>query len=202
MKNQTMIRLICICLCLALALSLFAGCKRKTSDTVSSSSFISDLKPLEDESSNEETIDDASSSEEEATDDTYSQEDEYISGTESEDDSSMGGDSVSDNEEQDEPEENYDDYYEEVFYQNLKVYNSKYTNENFLGINFIHQLSNRYPDMYDRVYDQKQMDQELDTMQKMGVKMVRTYYGSSLAWDPIRKTHDFESEWTVDKEAT
>lgn len=187
MNKQSIIRLICVSISLVLALTCFAGCKSKKKDTASSSSFISDVKPLEDETSSDETTENSSSDEEEAVDDTSSYMDEYNSETESEEDSSMGEDSVS----EDEDFENID----EVFYQNLTVNNTKYTNENFLGFNFIHQLINYYPDLYNRVYDQKQIDHELDTMKKMGVKMIRSYYGSSLAWDPVKQKHDFENEW-------
>ncbi len=154
-----------ICFCLALIIAFFSFAGCSKKTEENHSSSTSDNAPSSDESTSDLPSD---------SDDTVASETEEV-------------DDV-----WDELETNDDT---EEYYQELTVFNSKYTNENFLGVNFIHQLTNGYPDMYDRVYSQKQIDLELETIKKMGVRMIRSYYGSSLAWDPVKKEHNFENEW-------
>lgn len=75
----------------------------------------------------------------------------------------------------------------------LFVNNQKVVTQNFRGINFVHQLYNYMPDRFGRVYTEDMVAQELDAMKKMRVKIIRSYYGSSYAWNPETGTHDFES---------
>ena len=166
MKNNSLISILCLLLSLFVALTAFAGCSKKTEENPSSVS--SDLSSEQQTESTLEEESQTPSSEEKTADDEW---------------------------EEIPTDDDFSEDEEEIYFQELTVKNKSYTNENFLGFNFIHQLANGYPDMYDRVYSQKQIDLELDTMQKMGVKMIRSYYGSSLAWDPVKKQHDFENEW-------
>ena len=84
---------------------------------------------------------------------------------------------------------------EEVVYEELTVNNTKIINSNFRGISAIHQLYNYMPDAFDRTYSDKQIKTELETLKTMELKMIRSFYGSSLSWDGAKGMHDFESEW-------
>lgn len=75
------------------------------------------------------------------------------------------------------------------------VNNKKIITKGFRGINFIHHLYNYMPDEENRMNTPKLIELELETLKKMGVKQVRSYYGSSLSWDEEKGVHDFESEW-------
>lgn len=77
--------------------------------------------------------------------------------------------------------------------KNLYVNNEKITTKGFRGINFIHQLYEYMPDKLGRVFTEEQVQKEIDTLKKMGVKMIRSFYGGSLTWDNERKVHNFES---------
>ena len=78
--------------------------------------------------------------------------------------------------------------------QKLYVNNKKVINPNFKGINMIHQMYEFMPDKFGRVYNEEQCALEFDTFKKMRVKMIRSFYGSSLSWDNIKKDYNFESE--------
>lgn len=84
---------------------------------------------------------------------------------------------------------------EEVIYEELKVDNTNVINSNFRGISAVHQLYNYMPDVYNRTYSEKQIKTELETLKTMGLKNIRSFYGSSLSWDGEKGIHDFESEW-------
>lgn len=77
----------------------------------------------------------------------------------------------------------------------LTVNNNKVINDDFAGVNVVHQLYNYMPDKYGRTYTDKQVAHELDTMEKMRIKIIRSHYGSALSWDNKTKTHDFESPY-------
>lgn len=78
--------------------------------------------------------------------------------------------------------------------QKLYVNNQKVINPNFKGINMIHQMYEYMPDKFDRVYNEEQCALQFDTFKKMRVKMIRSFYGSSLSWDNIKKDYNFESK--------
>lgn len=82
-----------------------------------------------------------------------------------------------------------------VYYEELRVDNTTVINPTFRGINAIHQLYNYMPDEFGRTYSEKQVQQELDTLEAMGLRMIRSYYGSSMAWDPVTQQHDYESPY-------
>ena len=77
----------------------------------------------------------------------------------------------------------------------LFVNNEKIVTKGFRGINFIHQLYNYMPDKDNRMNTPELIELELETLKKMGVKQVRSFYGSSLSWDAEKGVHDFESVW-------
>jgi len=83
--------------------------------------------------------------------------------------------------------------YGELNGENLKVLNTNANiiNNNFEGINVIHQLYAKMPDNFGRVYSKEEIELEYSTLEKMGIKKVRSFYGSSLSYDPVSKTHDF-----------
>lgn len=166
MRNSTWMRLITLILTCSIACVFFAGCNGKKNDTSSDASDTNISSEVEETTS--EPSDEELPDSEDGSEIIWEDTEEPLDALEPEDD---------------------------VLYDELTVYNSAYTNENFLGFNFIHQLTNGYPDIYNRGYTEKQVALELETMQQMRVKMIRSYYGSSLAWDPVKKTHDFENEW-------
>lgn len=77
----------------------------------------------------------------------------------------------------------------------LHVNNNKVITEHFRGINFIHQLYNYMPDKENRMNTPELIELEHETLRRMGVKQVRSFYGSSLSWDAEKGVHDFESVW-------
>lgn len=77
----------------------------------------------------------------------------------------------------------------------LFVNNERVVTEHFRGINFIHQLYNYMPDEENRMNTPELIELELETLKKMRVKQVRSFYGSALSWDAEKGVHDFESEW-------
>lgn len=77
----------------------------------------------------------------------------------------------------------------------LFVNNEKIVTKGFRGFNFIHQLYNYMPDEENRMNTPELIELELETLKKMGVKQVRSFYGSSLSWDEEKGVHDFESVW-------
>ncbi len=77
--------------------------------------------------------------------------------------------------------------------QKLYVNNKKVINPNFKGINMIHQMYEYIPDKFDRIYNAEQLDLEFDTIKKMRVKMIRSFYGASLAWDNEKKEYNFNT---------
>lgn len=83
--------------------------------------------------------------------------------------------------------------YAEINAETLKVHNTEENiiNNNFEGINVIHQLYAKMPDNLGRVYNEEQLELEYSTIKKMGIKKIRSFYGSSLSYDPVSKTHDF-----------
>ncbi len=166
MRNLNLVKIISMLLALVIACAVFAGCNKKTAN-VTSSDVDSTVSQIED------IVEEPEDTESEP------EEDEQIEWDDTEEPEDL---------ESLEPED-------DMIYDELTVYNSAYTNEEFLGFNFIHQLTNGYPDIYDRGYNDKQIALELDTMKDMRVKMIRSFYGSSLSWDPVKKTHDFENEW-------
>lgn len=75
------------------------------------------------------------------------------------------------------------------------VNNCDVVTNGFRGINFIHQLYNYMPDDCKRLNTPELIELEHKTLKKMGVKQVRSFYGSSLSWDAEKGVHNFENEW-------
>ena len=99
-------------------------------------------------------------------------------------------------------EENDDDYEElpeeqpEGALQELNVRNgSAPTTATFRGINYVfHPYGYFNEDNYgNRLLNNEQRQSELKNIQKMGIKMLRSYYGSSLAWDSQQQKYNFEN---------
>lgn len=79
--------------------------------------------------------------------------------------------------------------------QDLYIYNKQKLSDDFLGIGVIHNLYNYMPDKDGRTYNEKQIGQELDTLKETRIKMIRSFYGSTLAWDPVKQEHNYESPY-------
>lgn len=164
-----MTRVICFLLALCLAIAAFAGCS-DSKETASSSSGTSSkpaatLKPDNSGDNNEQQVD------------TESQPSEEV-------------------EVPDEPmEEIGDEPEDEIYYDELIVDNTKVSSVPFRGVNFIHQMfSYQLDDFAGRTYTDAQRAYELETMEKMGVKMIRSFYGSAYTYDAKTGTQVYDSE--------
>lgn len=82
--------------------------------------------------------------------------------------------------------------------KNLKIDNSKIITKNFRGISYIHNAWEYMDDDWDRNLDEELIDLQFETMKKMGVTMIRSYFGGALTWDEERKEHNFESKGAMD----
>lgn len=96
-----------------------------------------------------------------------------------------------DDEIEDLPEEQPEGELQELTVQN----GSAPTTTTFRGINYVF-----YPygyfneDSYgNRLLNNEQRQSELKNIRKMGIKMLRSYYGSSLAWDSQQQKYNFEN---------
>ena len=180
MKNY--IKVICLILVLALSIFSFASCKKKPVAPSSSQTDVTDNISSEEESlpdDSEEIIDDSSYADDyeslpEDTFDDTSSEEEIIP--------------------EEEPSyDDYDDYMDMI--DDLYVHNTQITNDNFMGIGMIHNLYNYMPDKDGRTYNEKQIALEHATIKEARIKLIRSYYGSTLAWDPVKQKHDYQSEY-------
>jgi len=169
MKQTVLIRLICLILVLGLSISAFAGCNSSNPKENASSEISS-------ESSTNENV-----SDEDTADDTSEDED-----TEDED---TEDDSFDDFSDWDDSEEEFSDK------KAIYIHNNEIINDNFRGINYVYQLYQRMPDHLGRKYTEKQLQYEYETIDKMGFSMIRSFYGSSIVWDPVKQMHDYDSEY-------
>ena len=158
------IRIICLLLALCLALSAFAGCKPNKDNNVSSEPASSDV------------------SSEEPTDDTPSEEEPS-----------------SEEETLEEPEDEWLDDLpfeeeEDVYYEELTVKNKTASPSYFRGFNYIHQMASYQKDSFGRLYTDAQRKYELELMENMGVRMIRSFYGSSFTYNGETGEQDYNSE--------
>ena len=77
--------------------------------------------------------------------------------------------------------------------QKLYVNNYNVVTENFKGFNFVHQMYEYMPDNLGRELTPEMIELEYEIFKKMRVKNIRSFYGSSLCWDNVKKEYDFES---------
>jgi len=77
--------------------------------------------------------------------------------------------------------------------QKLYVNNYNIVTENFRGFNFVHQMYEYMPDNLGRELTPEMIKLEYEIFKKMRVKNIRSFYGSSLCWDNVKKEYDFES---------
>lgn len=159
------VKIICLLLALCLALSAFAGCKPKDNITSSSEPATSDVSS-EDQPSEETPSDEEPSSSEEET---AEEEDEWF---------------------EDLPFEEE----EGVYYEELTVKNSKPSSTYFRGFNYIHQMASYQKDSLGRLYTDAQRKYELELMQNMGVRMVRSFYGSSFTYNAETGEQEYGSQ--------
>lgn len=160
---------LCLFLTLMLVLAVI-GCAPKASVSNTSSNNNQSNTTSSDES--DDTEEDFSDLEDDEYDDEY--EDDYDDFEDWED---------GEYEDQDQDEEYEEE--EEIYYEELKIYNkSEPVNKNFLGINGVHLLFEYMPDPYgDRNLNEKEVTTLYDRFEKMGVNQIRTFYASAVAWD-------------------
>lgn len=77
--------------------------------------------------------------------------------------------------------------------QNLYVNNYNVVIPRFKGFNFVHQMYEYMPDKFGRELTPEMIELEYEIFRKMRVKMIRSFYGPSLAWDNLKKEYDFDS---------
>lgn len=187
--KTSFLKFICLVLVICLAFSLFAGCSKKSKNETTSKPVASDVESSEDsaentEEDNSENTDDIF--DEDYYDEEYSDEDYY---------------------EEDYYEDDYyeDDYYEEDYYDdepeivNLKVYNSRTPiNDNYMGMNatVYHCFNYFLRDGSDSrgVYTDEMLDIELDRLENMGFKNMRTQFHSSWLWNSAKGEFDFNTK--------
>lgn len=179
MKQNILKRLICLVLICCLSISAFAGCKRKPAEN--NSSMLSSEQSYEQESTNEETEETESEDFVEYEDGTSFEEEPFEE--EPLENDFVSSDVLTDSED--------DDTFKEI----INIHNNEIINDNFRGVNYVYQLYNRMPDSLGRKYTQKQIQYEIDTIDKMGMNMIRSFYGSSIAWDPKEQRHDYDNEY-------
>ena len=75
----------------------------------------------------------------------------------------------------------------------LYVNNKKIITPNFKGFNFVHQMYEYMPDKLGRELTPKMVKLEYEIFEKMRVRSIRSFYGSSLSWDNVKKDYNFES---------
>ncbi len=78
--------------------------------------------------------------------------------------------------------------------QKLYVNNKKVITPNFKGFNFVHQMYEYMPDKFGRELTSEMIKLEYEIFKKMRVKNIRSFYGSSLSWDNVKKDYNFESK--------
>lgn len=78
-------------------------------------------------------------------------------------------------------------------YQELEIQNNHFVTD-FKGLNYVFHPYAYLQDHAGRNYTEKQLKDEVSRIERMGVKMIRSYYGSALAWNPTKQAFDFESE--------
>lgn len=81
----------------------------------------------------------------------------------------------------------------EIFHH-LRIQNIEPFILQFEGVNGIYSPFGFFDDCYRRNYTEEQLSTELGRLQKMGVAMVRSYYGPALTWNPKTGQHDYEGE--------
>ena len=83
---------------------------------------------------------------------------------------------------------------DDIYYEELTVKNSTESPTYFRGLNYIHQMASYQKDSYDRIYTDKQRQYELELMKNMGVKMIRSYYGSSFTYNGQTGKQEYDSQ--------
>ena len=164
MKKVT-IKILCLLLTFAISLFAFTACKSLESETHSSSELVSSDDELSSETQDSPEVEDT------ADEDFYQDEEIW--------------------------EEDWSDDFEAeegIIYEPLLVNNTKYVNENFMGIGYIHQMFAYQKDPRGYVYTDEQKALEKEYLEKMNVKSIRAYYGADYSWDPVTQTRNFESE--------
>ena len=166
--KRIVLQVLCFVLAITMMLSLF-GCSANTQDVSSKNDSVENQ-------SSEPSVDDNTESDENTT--------------ESEEDNTESDDSWDDFPFQD--DEDFSD--SSVYIDELKVLNaSEPAQKNFLGLNGVYHCYT-YMDLTDgRTYTEKQAAHEIDLIKKMGVKMVRSYYGTKYAYDVVTGDFNWES---------
>jgi hypothetical protein len=76
----------------------------------------------------------------------------------------------------------------------LKIDNSKIITKNFRGISYIHNAWEYMADDWNRNLTDELIDLQFETIKKMGITMIRSFFGGTLTWDEEKGEHNFESE--------
>lgn len=173
--KKTWIRLTCMVLTLFLSFSLFSCSDKQSvntpSDPSTGESDVSDNTSSDPE--NEDIVSEETSSENPSSDDITWYD-------ESDDTTETSGDKNNS---------------EVLYVDELTVSNSGApAQENFLGLNGVYHCYT-YMEMTDgRTYTEKQASHEIEAVKRMGVNMVRSYYGTKYAYDASTGGFDWESD--------
>ena len=69
----------------------------------------------------------------------------------------------------------------------LTAFNQSPLNPSFKGVNGVYHPFVMFHDCNGQNYTPQQQQQELDRLERMGVQMVRSFFGPSLTWNPETK---------------
>ena len=197
--NKRLRTLLCLLLAFAMVFS-GAGCKKKKDNAVTSSDTAdvngdNSDEIIDDEPDDSDDEDDSDDSDDEDPDDwdewdeepdnTDPDEDEPDEDPIVEDPDDTGPDEdepdADDSDDTDPDDEDPDD---DVFYEPVVINNDKpFINNNFLGMNGVYFLFTHMTNPYSGItYTDEQASLELDRVQKMGVKIVRSIYSSGMIY--------------------
>lgn len=76
---------------------------------------------------------------------------------------------------------------------NLKIYNQKALDSEFLGNNAVYMGYCTQPDDYGRAYTDELCEKEFQLVKRSGIKLARTFYNYNFCWDEQKGCFDFES---------
>lgn len=172
MKNRVL-KLICLVLALVLSVTAFAACSGKNS--------ANNKKKTKKKSTNSTTATTSDFSD-------YSDSSDFSDDEEEDDVYDDDGEDA-----EDEPVDE-DDEEEGVVNATVPIFNANPVQENFLGFNGLYNAFAYQKDRWGRELTEEMAELELDRAKSIGVRIARTSYNGSYAWDAKTKKFDWNSE--------
>ena len=171
MKN-CVLKLICLVLALVLSVTAFAACSGKNSVNSKKKTKKKSTKSAATTSDFSDYSDSSDFSDDEEEDDVYDNDGEDA---------------------EDEPVDE-DDEEEGVVNATVPIFNANPVQENFLGFNGVYHGFTYQKDNWGRTLTDEMAELEISRANSIGVRIARTQYDASYAWDTKTKKYDWESE--------